>query len=126
MPQEHPHQPDGLSAPEAPSAGLARVVASRGASRPRDLSIVQQIQGLASSIRGADAGLAAAARAWQEVVPGELARGCTIEALSRGVLRVRVPDAGVRFELDRFLRAGGESKVIGASSVAIRSVRLQS
>jgi len=107
------------------SARLARVVAARGP-RPRDLSIREHIQGLANSVRGADAGLAAAARAWGTVVPGELARACTIESLSRGVLRVRVTDASVRFGLDRFLRAGGESRVIAASSAPIRTVKLQS
>jgi hypothetical protein len=125
VPQEHRNPSNDPAEPAAPSAGLARVVAARTHS-PRDLSIVQHIQGLADTIRGADAGLAQAARAWASVVPPELARACTFEALSRGVLRVRVKDASVRFELDRFLRAGGEARVIGASGAPIRSVRLQS
>ena len=105
------------------SAKLARVVAAR-TPRTRDLSIAHAVQGLAGAVRGADAGLAGAARAWASVVPPALAAACVLEALSRGVLRVRVTDAGARFELDRFLRAGGETNVIRACGVAIRSVRL--
>lgn len=112
------------SAP-TPGSPLDRIVAAR-APRPRDLSIGQHVRGLADSIRAADVGIEAAARAWTKVVPESLAGGCRLETLSRGVLRVSVTDSSVRFELDRFLRAGGESRLIAASSAPIRAVKLHS
>lgn len=122
MPEHRPRAND--EGAEAAGARLARLVAAR-AGRTRDLTIGEQVKGLAGSMRAMDAGLAGATRAWQSVVPPELARSSTIEVLSRGVLRVRVTDSAVRFELDRFLRAGGEARVIGASPAPIRSIRLQ-
>jgi hypothetical protein len=111
--------------PESTTPGdrLSRLAAAR-APRTRDLSIAGDIRGLADSVRRAESGLGAATAAWTKAVPAHLASACAIEGLSRGVLRVRVTDSSVRFELDRFLRAGGEARVITASSAPIRSVRL--
>lgn len=64
------------------------------------------------------------ATAWNAVIPPELAARTALQGLSRGVLTIAVPDASTRFTLDRFLRSGGERALIGASSAAIRKVRI--
>jgi hypothetical protein len=122
MQRSHDSPAPGIDGTAAPGL-LGRIVAAR-APRERDLSIGAQVQGLAVSVRGAETGLAAAAKAWATGVPAHLACAGVVEGLSRGVLRVRVADAAARFELDRFLRAGGESAIIRLSVAPIRSVRL--
>lgn len=68
--------------------------------------------------------LGSAGAVWGEVCPAELAASTLVESLSRGVLTIRVADAPARFELDRWLRTGGERAVIGASRAPIRKVKL--
>lgn len=74
--------------------------------------------------RGADA-LTRANQAWNAVVPEPLRTRCRPERLVGGMLTVRVPDAATRFELDRFLRAGGTAALIAASHRCILRVRLR-
>ena len=63
-------------------------------------------------------------RAWDEIVPAPLAARCLSLALTRGVLTVKTSDASTRFELDRFLRCGGEAKLARAAKIAIRKIKL--
>lgn len=64
------------------------------------------------------------ASAWQAVVPPDLARRTTLAAMSRGQLTVAVPDAAMRFALDRFLRAGGFAALAGACTTSLTKVRI--
>ncbi len=61
---------------------------------------------------------------WEVVVPDALREKAEVVGLSRGVLRVRARHASARFELDRFLRSGGEAALIRAATVAIKRVRV--
>jgi hypothetical protein len=68
--------------------------------------------------------LAAIAEAWEAVIPADLAARTRLDGAARGVLEVRVPDSGTAYELDRFLRCGGEARVLARAAVSIRKVRV--
>lgn len=62
------------------------------------------------------------AAAWN-IVPAPIAAGSTFTSLSRGTLTVRVSDASLRFELDRWLRSGGKEALIGAG-MKVRTIKI--
>jgi hypothetical protein len=64
------------------------------------------------------------ADAWDAVVPRTLAARCRLQTFSRGVLTVRAADASARFELDRFLRAGGEAALARRGSAALKRLKI--
>jgi hypothetical protein len=63
--------------------------------------------------------------AWGRVCPDRLGRATRVLGLSRGVLRVGVPNDAVRHEVDRFLRDGGMRALAGASPATVRRVRFE-
>lgn len=75
----------------------------------------------AAALRRATSGCA---EAWSKVIPPALLARTSLEGTSRGVLTVRVPDAATRFELDRFLRSGGQKQLLTESRTSITKVRL--
>lgn len=68
--------------------------------------------------------LGGAGAAWAAVCPAALATRATPASLSRGTLSVEVADAAARYEIDRWLRGGGERALVEASATPIRRVRL--
>ncbi|MBL8764945.1 MAG: DUF721 domain-containing protein [Phycisphaerae bacterium] len=90
-----------------------------------DLSLGEAMARQARGFRRAGRELGGLARIWTEVVPPELADGCRLVGVSRGVLTVAVADSGRLFKLDRFLRAGGQMKIIRRAPAALNSVRLR-
>ena len=46
------------------------------------------------------------------------------EGVARGVLQVRCQDASTRYELDRWLRAGGEHALVRAAGARVIKVKL--
>lgn len=68
--------------------------------------------------------LGGAGAAWASVCPAGLAERATPVSLARGTLNVEVSDAAARYELDRWLRGGGERALVAASRTPIRKVRL--
>ena len=64
------------------------------------------------------------AEAWNEIVPEPLASSVRLDGVAAGVLNVRVTDSAARFELDRFLRAGGEAALLKRMPLAIRRVKI--
>ena len=65
-----------------------------------------------------------AAAAWGRVCPPEFLSRTAIVGLNRGVLTIRVRDASTRYELDRMLRAGGETAVLRSVNAPIRKIKL--
>jgi len=63
-------------------------------------------------------------RGWREVLPESLRGRAWAVSLSRGVLTVRASDASAKWEVDRWLRAGGERELGRAARVVIRRVKL--
>lgn len=64
------------------------------------------------------------ADAWAKIIPPDLIERTALEGVSRGVLTVRVPDGATRFQLDRFLRSGGQRAFVAACSASLRQVRI--
>ena len=69
--------------------------------------------------------LGPAVEAWEAIVPGPLARACTLVALKGGTLSVETASNAVAFELDRFLRTGGQRDLAERTAGAVRAVRVR-
>jgi Dna[CI] antecedent, DciA len=75
-------------------------------------SIADQLAGLASKARQNAQRLGGLGQAWAVVIPENLQARSQPISMKRGQLHVRVADASTQFELDRFLRSGGLSRLI--------------
>ncbi len=62
--------------------------------------------------------------AWAALIPAQLLERATLVSLQRGILTVRCDDSATRFELDRFLRCGGELALIRKAPAGLTRVRL--
>ena len=116
MARARPKNPDQL-------AGIQRVREARV--RPmRDQSLAREMDRAlreAALLRRAVGGCA---DAWSRVVPPPLLDRTSLVGVSKGVLTVRVPDAATRFELDRFLRSGGQKSLVASCRTTLNRVRL--
>ncbi len=68
--------------------------------------------------------LSGAAGAWAEQCPPELLERTSVHKCERGVLEIGVRDSATRYEVDRFLRSGGQRAVIRACPTSIRRIKL--
>lgn len=102
---------------------LRRLRANR-APRERDLSIGRAVHEVEREVKKRAKATGGIGAAWESVVPAALAARSNPVSLARGVLTVRVADSAARFELDRFLRTGGEPALARAAGVAIRRIKL--
>jgi len=91
---------------------------------PRVRPVAGQFAAVGAGLKRDRARLAAVARAWLECCPGTLAERSAIRSFARGVLTVAADDASTRFELDRWLRSGGEDAVIRASRAPVHRVKI--
>lgn len=62
--------------------------------------------------------------AWAALVPPDLAAHTTLVSLSRGVLTIKCDDASAKFDLDRWLRTGGEIALVKCAPAGLTKVRL--
>ncbi len=65
-----------------------------------------------------------AADAWSRLCPAELRLRTTVLGVTRGVLRIGASDSAARFEIDRWLRAGGSDEVVRRCRTTVRSVKV--
>lgn len=63
--------------------------------------------------------------AWNTAAPDALASRCTPTGVKAGRLEIIVPDSSTRYELDRWLRSGGQRELSALAKVPIRGVRVQ-
>ncbi len=115
---------DGLANPRHADAGrLARL---RGWRIPaaRDLSLKQEMSGIAREVRRLERSVGSLGEAWATLVPGPLAARTVILGVARAVLQVRCQDASTRYELERWLRAGGEHALVRAAGTRVIKVKL--
>ena len=63
--------------------------------------------------------------AWNTAAPDSLASRCTPKGVKAGRLEMLVPDSSARYELDRWLRSGGQQELSALAKVPIRGVRVQ-
>jgi hypothetical protein len=92
--------------------------------REKDLSIAAAVGEASGAVERASRSCTALDRAWAEVLPRELAGRAWPLSCARGVLTARASDGGARWELDRWLRSGGEQALAKAARVGIRRVKL--
>jgi hypothetical protein len=90
----------------------------------RDLSIAAAVHDAERDARKKHKALGGVGAVWAQVVPAGLAARAHVVSLARGVLTIRAADGVTRFELDRFLRAGGEARLARAAAVAIKRTRI--
>lgn len=72
-------------------------------------------------LRRANGGLV---EAWASVAPGDLADQIALRGVSAGVATLAVTNASARYQLDRWLRSGGERELIRACRAPIRKVKV--
>jgi hypothetical protein len=90
----------------------------------RDLTLTRALTGeqvVLRRLRRANAGLA---DAWERVAPPDLLGRTALRGVSSGTATIAVPDAGARYELDRWLRSGGESLLIKSCTAPVRKVKI--
>lgn len=89
-----------------------------------DLGIADAIADARARIRSRRRAADDVESAWTSVIPERLACRCRVMHLRGGVLTVWARDASARFELDRFLRCGGEDAIRRAAGRPISRVRI--
>ncbi len=62
--------------------------------------------------------------AWNAAAPDGLAKRCTPKGVKAGHFEIIVPDASARYQLDRWLRGGGQRELSALAKVPIRGVRV--
>ena len=106
-------------------ARLERLRPYRGLFRESDPSIAPVIASIARERKKMAKALGPAVEAWEALVPAPLARACTLVALKGGTLTVETASNAVAFELDRFLRGGGQRDLTEATEGVVRAVRVR-
>lgn len=90
----------------------------------RDLTLAEPLAREVKLIRRLERSMGSIATAWQDLVPADVASRTALVGVSRGVLTVRVSDSAARYELDRWLRTGGETAIIRRCVNGLTRIRL--
>ncbi|MBX3387035.1 MAG: hypothetical protein KF768_10730 [Phycisphaeraceae bacterium] len=111
--------------PEIPPEFAALDRLRRSRVRPeRDLTLQRDLSAQLVLLRRLRRSSAGVAEAWNATVPDDLLGLTSLRGLASAVLSVGVPDDGVRFRLDRWLRAGGQIELSRAARTPIRKVKI--
>ena len=89
-----------------------------------DRSLGVTVRAIESELKQAERRLGGVGAVLAEVCPARLLAHCRVRSVSRGTLIVEVDQASARYQLDRWLRSGGETRLIEASGASIRRVKL--
>jgi hypothetical protein len=103
------------------SADLSKLRAWR-VRREYDTSIGASVRDAAARVEQQRRAGRGAGESWEQLVPARVRERCHVVLVQRGVLTVKVSDAAARFEVDRWLRAGGELELV--KRAGIRKVRV--
>ncbi len=90
----------------------------------KDLALRAEFGALSKSIKRQARSVGGLGAALVQMLPPELAEHIEVVSMARGVLTVRAADASVKFQVDRWLRAGGEQELTLRGGVALVRVRL--
>ncbi|MBM4111932.1 MAG: DUF721 domain-containing protein [Phycisphaerae bacterium] len=118
------------AAPESPVRNadtivkLERLRNFRGR-RERDTAIAPIVNAFERELSRQERSIGSAGRAWESLVPAELAARSRVVSNSRGTLLVSVDDPATSFELDRALRGGVEAALRAALRAGSLRVRLR-
>ncbi len=90
----------------------------------KELSVRAEFGALTKTIKRQARNVGGLGGALCEMLPPELAPHLEVVSMARGVLTVRAADASVKFQVDRWLRSGGEQELMRRAGVALVRVRL--
>lgn len=90
----------------------------------KDLSLASPLAEVARDIKRRARSFGSLGAAWQQLTPPDLVERTSLVSLARGILTVRCDDAACKFELDRWLRSGGEVAVIKRAATTLNRVKL--
>jgi hypothetical protein len=88
----------------------------------RDASIVGAVRDAAAAVDRQHRASRGGGEAWDSIVPPRIRQRCGDVQIHRGVLTVKVRDAATRFEIDRWLRSGGEAEL--SRRAGIRRIKI--
>ncbi len=92
--------------------------------RDRATPVGPMMQAIGSDLKRTEKRIGGIGAAWAAACPHALATKTAIEGLSRGVLTVTADDASTRYEIDRWLRAGGERELVRQCPTTVRKIRI--
>lgn len=78
----------------------------------RDTSIAAAVRDEAARVEQQRRASAKSDNAWDQLAPDHLRPRARFTSLLRGTLTLKARDAAARFEIDRWLRAGGETALL--------------
>jgi hypothetical protein len=90
----------------------------------RDLSIAATMGGIQKQLRQQARSVGGIGDAWVRLVPAGLLEQTSVVGVSRGVLTVRASTAAARFELDRWLKSGGEDALVKGATATLSRVKV--
>ncbi len=90
----------------------------------RDLTVGSLVEGFARSAQKRHKATGGVAGALDEALPESLRGRMVLEGMRAGVAIIKVDDSSARFELDRWLRAGGLDEIRRISRTTVRRVKL--
>jgi hypothetical protein len=90
----------------------------------RDLAIAGPMGDLMKQIKAQSRRLSGGGQAWAKVVPPQLLERTTVVSLQSGVLKIKVLDSATKFELERWLKQGGQMQVIREAATTINRIKL--
>lgn len=88
-----------------------------------DLSLQTPLRGLFRNLEQRSRKQTGIDGTWKLVLPAALAEASQVVRFSRGTLTIRAANASARYQIDRFLRSGGEAELARRAGVTIRRVK---
>lgn len=90
----------------------------------KELSLAPLIGDAADGYKRRMRNLGSLGAAWRDLAPPELVNTSELVGLARGVLTIRAADSAARFEIDRWLRGGGEIELVKRAAARLTRVRV--
>lgn len=107
----------------SPAQQLQLLRENRGM-RERASSVGSLVEAVGADLRDLEKRIGGVASAWNASCPPALIGRTLVEGLVRGVLTIRADDASTRFELDRWLREGGQRTLVKQCPTTVRKVKI--
>ena len=117
--------PDPLEPPTIPPelAALHRIRSLRV--RPdRDLTLTRALSGELVALQRLHRANRGLVEAWSSVAPTDLVELVSLRGVASGVATLAVTDASARYQVDRWLRSGGERELIRACRAPVRKIKV--
>lgn len=92
--------------------------------KPRVRDLAGDFALMAKNLQRTKRSIGSASRAWAACCPDKLLARTAVVSMTRGVLTISADDSSTRFELDRWLRSGGEHELITSATTSIRKIKI--